>query len=132
MPKKAETLKAWREMQADAPILPHFLPIPYKAEGSKYGACGIRIDGTPAFVDAVLSHLKDVLDGENHVTRLELSRHEVLTGFKACPNAAGSKAEVCYVRLHLRSKGGAMVSAFFDRELAGPTRRFAEAQGIAE
>lgn len=26
--------------------LEHMRPIPYKAEGSRYGACGIRIDGT--------------------------------------------------------------------------------------
>ena len=128
--KKAETLAAWRAMEPDKPILPHFLPLPYKSSGSTYGSCGIRIDGTPAFVDAVLSHLKELVDGENHVTRLGLNR-AVVDGSgigKELPNAVG-KSEVCYIRLHLRGEEGAMASSFFDRHLAEPTKRFAQAHG---
>jgi len=105
-------------------------PIPYKESGSKYGTCGIRIDGNSAFVDAVLSNLKTLLDGENHVTRLELSRRPVDSGFKALPNA-GPGAEVCYVRLHVRGREGAMASGFFDKHLDGATERFAKAAGLA-
>jgi hypothetical protein len=54
-------------------------------------------------VNAVLSHLKELLAGENHVTRLELARRPVVTGFKATPNAADD-AEVCYIRLHVRGR----------------------------
>lgn len=129
--KKSETLAAWRGMSAGRDPLPEMRPIPYKAAGSKYGSCGIRIDGTPAFVDAVLSNLKSLLDGENHVTRLELARHSAASDFKGCPNADTS-AEVCYIRLHMRGGQGAMVSAFFDKHLAGATSRFAAAHGIAQ
>lgn len=106
--KKAEALKHWRTLPENAPLLDNMTAIPYKAEGSKYGACGIRIDGNPAFVDAVLGRLKDILGGENGLTRLGLSRSPVKVSgeFKDAPNADegldGTEAEVCYIRLHER------------------------------
>lgn len=100
---KAEQLDKWEALPESLPIIPHFDVIPYKAKGSRYGACGIRIDGNPAFIDAVLSRLKDLLAGENTETRLELARH-VVDGRgigKSLPNA-DTGAEVCYIRLHER------------------------------
>lgn len=129
--KKDATLTNWRAMPDRQPILKHFHPIPYKATGSRYGACGIRIDGTPEFIDAVLSRLKELIDGENHVTRLELARNTV-DGSKLGKAFSNSTkdSECCYVRLHMRGGQGAAASAFFDRHLAEPTRRFAEAIGV--
>lgn len=126
--KKAETLKRWAAMTPGAPMLPLMRPIPYKAEGRKYGTCGIRIDGTPEFIDAVLSNLKELIDGENNATRLELARNKV-DGSKIGKSFdnAEQDAEVCYIRLHMRSKQGAAVSAFFDRDLHSATERFADA-----
>ena len=101
--KKADALKRWKDLP-DSDPLGKMTPIPYKARGSRYGACGIRIDGNPAFIDAVLSKLKTLLDGENHYTRLELARN-VVDGSgigKALPNADTSTdgaPECCYVRL---------------------------------
>ena len=125
--KKADTLAAWQALPANLPILPYFQPIPYKASGSTYGACGIRIDGSPQFVDAVLSRLKDLIDGENHVTRLTLARNAVDgSGLgKSLPNAVNN-AECCYIRLHVRGSQGAMASAVFDRHLNAATERFAQ------
>ena len=129
--KKSETLDRWRNLAPNADPLPHFAPIPYKSEGSSYGACGVRIDGSPAFVEAVLSNLKSLLSAENHVTRLELSRKRIEpTADRPCPKMARN-AEVCYVRCHVRGNQGAMASAFFDRDLDEPTRRFAEAVGVS-
>ena len=126
--KKEEAIAKWKSTPAGLPILKHFHPIPYKAEGSSYGACGIRIDGTPEFIDAVLSRLKDVIDGENHVTRLELARNKVDGSklgkkfAKAAPNA-----EVCYVRLHVRGAQGVMASAVFYKHLNKATEKFEKA-----
>lgn len=128
--RKSETLAAWRALPDGLPILPHMQPIPYKARGSTYGACGIRIDGTPEFVDAVLSRLKDVLAGENAVTRLALARN-VVDGSgigKALPNSAKG-AEVCYVRLHMRGHEGSMAAAY-DPELRAATERYATAANL--
>jgi len=127
---KRETLAAWRNMQPGQRILPHFTPVPYKATGSRYGACGIRIDGNPQFIDAVLSNLKDVIDGENHVTRLELARHVVDgSGIGKQLQNADRQAEVVYIRLHVRGEQGAIASGFFDKHLDAPTERFAHAIG---
>ena len=105
--KKSETLEAWRALEPNQPIMPYFTAIPYKASGSKYGACGIRIDGNPAFIDAVLSHLKELIEGECADTRLQLSRNAVdnrLAGHNF--KNRESDAECCYIRLHERGNEG--------------------------
>lgn len=130
--KKAETLTHWKAIPENMPILPHFEPIPYKAKGSTYGACGIRIDGNPQFIDAVLSRLKDLISGENHATRLTLARNAVATRLeingetKTFSNTA-DKAEVCYIRLHERGSEGKRASIIFDRHLDKSTGDFFEA-----
>lgn len=75
--KKNEALERWRALPSDVNPLSHMKPIPYKTKGSKYGCCGIRIDGSPKFVDAVLGRLKGIIEGESNETRLELSRRKV-------------------------------------------------------
>jgi hypothetical protein len=125
--KKADSLKHWRELPNDQDPLARMTPIPYKTSGSRYGCCGIRIDGNPEFIDAVLSRLKPLLDGENHVTRLELARNQVACreGYNAGQNAA-TGSECCYIRLHMRGAEGAMASAVFDTHLHAATNRFAK------
>ena len=126
--KKSEALAHWKALPENQPILPHFTPIPYKASGSTYGACGIRIDGNPAFVDAVLSRLKDLIDGENHITRLGLARNPVDgRGLDKTFGNACRKAECCYIRLHMRGQQGAAMSGLFDQHLNAATQRFADA-----
>lgn len=105
---KEQSLAAWRQLQARQNPLRHMRPIPDKARGSKYGCCGIRIDGTPEFIDAVLSNLQDLLSGENHATRLELSRSDVqavtVNGETKTFENADDRAQVCYIRLHERGR----------------------------
>jgi len=129
MTKKSEALQAWRELKPGQDPLPHMEPIPYKAQGSTYGACGIRIDGTPEFIDAVLSNLQALLDGENNVTRLGLSRSAVDgRGLDKAFNNQARNAECCYIRLHVRGAQGAIVAAIchdHDQE----TTRYAQAIG---
>ena len=105
MPTKHDALEHWRGLEPHQNPLPLMRPIAYQTRGSRYGACGVRIDGSPAFVDAVLSNLKPLLMGENMNTRLELSRAKVKTGFKELPNAQDD-AECCYVRLHVSGRVG--------------------------
>lgn len=115
---KADAIDGWRKLPADMPMLEHMEAIPYKSEGSTYGACGIRIDGNPEFVDAVLSHLKELIGGENCQTRLGLSRRPVETRLKirdtekVFANTA-ERAEVCYIRLHERGREGKIMAAVF-------------------
>ena len=104
-------------------------PIPYKATGSTYGACGVRIDGSPKFVDAVLSNLQSLLDGENNVTRLGLSRNPVDgKGLNKSFENRARGSEVCYIRLHVRGAQGAMVAGICHDHDA-ETQRYAESIG---
>ena len=113
MTKKVEAMHNWRNLENGVNPLTHMTPIPYKAEGSRYGACGIRIDGNAEFIDAVLSNLKGLLDGENQVTRLELARNQVkptsINGSEKNFSNADRNAEVCYIRLHMRGSEGVML-----------------------
>lgn len=120
MPTKHDAIVQWRALAPNQNPLPLMRPIPYKTAGSKYGSCGIRVDGSPAFVDAVLSNLKPLLQGENMNTRLELSRAKVKTGFKELPNAQAD-AECCYIRLHVRGRVG------MGRKVSGRRRRSLQA-----
>lgn len=127
---KKEALQHWAMLPEDTNPLAHMEPIPDKTRGSRYGACGIRIDGPPEFVDAVLGRLKGLIDGENHITRLELSRHEVapvtINGTTKVFENAAHNAEVCYIRLHERGRAeGKRASAIFNRHLDEATKRFA-------
>ena len=114
---KETTLKQWAALPPQQDPLQHMEAIPYKASGSRYGACGIRIDGTPAFIDAVLSNLKTLLDGENGSTRLELARRDVepvleVHGERKVFANTANGAQVCYIRLHERGHEAKMVNAF--------------------
>jgi hypothetical protein len=110
--KKADALATWRNLPEGQNPLAHMTPIAYKSTGSSYGACGVRIDGNPAFVEAVLSCLKALIAGENSYTRLELSRQPVNRTFKPGLSKAEGNAEVCYVRLHERGREAQHVNAF--------------------
>lgn len=126
--KKAEALQEWKNLPANQNILKHFTPIEPKARGSRYGACGIRIDGNPEFVRAVMSRLKDLIDGENHVTRLGLAWNIVDgSGIGKVLDNAESGAECCYIRLYMRGSEGTIASGIFDKHLDGAMTRFDEA-----
>jgi hypothetical protein len=126
--KKAEALKEWKNLEPAQNILKHFTPISPKARGSRYGACGIRIDGNPEFVKAVMSRLKDLIDGENHVTRLGLAWNIVDgSGIGKSLDNAETNAECCYIRLYMRGSEGTIASGIFDRHLDESMTRFEKA-----
>lgn len=108
---KQEALARWSRLEAGQDILPHFTPIAADARGSTFGACGIRVSGNPAFVDAVLSRLKDLLQAESGATRLTLSRQPVKTVSIANGGEvvekhwknADSDAETCYIQIRERT-----------------------------
>ena len=131
-PTKAQVLEQWRELPENVHILSVMQPIPYKTEGRSFGTDGIRIDGSPKFVDAVLGKLKELIDGENAITRLGLSRSPANTEFKSNPNASGD-AEVCYIRLHVRGHEGSIaMGAFGPKDVKEATKRYATLLGVEE
>ena len=112
--KKSDALAHWRTLKPNQPILPFMRPIPYKSVGSRYGACGIRIDGNPQFIDAVLSRIKDLLEGESNTTRLELARSEVDgRGIGKTLDNMDLNAQCVYIRLHERGHEAKMLNTMF-------------------
>ena len=109
--RKSQALTHWKALPENADPMPHFDPIPYKAEGRSYGACGVRIDGSPEFIDAVLSRLKPLMQAENGRTRLELSRKPIVPmPGKPC-HKMSTGAEVCYIRRHERGGEAQIMNA---------------------
>ncbi len=134
MNKKEEALVNWRELPEDVNPLSTMEPMDPAATGSSYGACGVRIDGSPAFIDQVLGRLKGLLDGENMVTRIHLARQPVksknIGGEETTYDNAVAEAEVCYVRLHKRKKLARPTREFLRREDTDPTIRYLRIKDI--
>ena len=95
--RKADFLHYWRELAPDLPLRPQALG--YRRTGSTYGHDGLRVEGSPEFVAAVLSRLKPLLDSENDQTRLAVSYGEV-TGRPDRPHSGGEI--VAYIKVHER------------------------------
>ena len=135
MPTKKEAMQQWDSLDPGQDPLAVMRPIPYKATGSKYGADAVRITGSPEFVDAVLSNLKTIMDGENHVTRLSFSRAEVkpteINGETKQFENASAGAQAVYIQLHMRGHEGVIASAVFDKDRDGATERFEQSNRYA-
>jgi len=72
--------------------------VPYTHEGSTYAEDGVRITGSKAFVDSVLSRLKDLLRYEGEETRLQVVYK------KSTDRESGRTLTSynCYVQVHAR------------------------------
>lgn len=103
--KKAEFLKHWVGLPANQPIKPTF--VPYKHKGTTFAEDGIRITGTPEFIDSVLSRLKDLLAFENTQTRLQVLHAESKDRKTGQPTGSYS----CYVQVHERGEEAKMANA---------------------
>lgn len=124
--KKAELLAKWKNLPEANPAK-SMRPLPYKHEGSTYGNDGIRIDGSPEFIFAVLSRLKDLLILENSVTRLQASFNEIAERTKVGDGVefgAGTGSYCCYVRAAMRGEEGSMAEGFFNKESAAKSREY--------
>lgn len=99
---KAETLTRWTRLPDNQPVRPR--PVPYKHQGSTYGEDAIRITGTPEFIDAVMSRLKDLIAAENRQTRLQLSRQPCKDKDTGRPltDEHGQPVEAVYIQVHER------------------------------
>jgi len=106
---KADALARWRALEPSAPIAPQV--IPYKARGSTYGLDGVRIEGSPAFIDGILSRLKPLLELESGDTRIALNYQAV----EPRPGKACAGDHVCYIKFHERGPEARIANAFAAR-----------------
>jgi hypothetical protein len=105
--RKNETLRHWNTLEANQSVQPS--PVPYKHSGSTYDQDGIRLTGTPEFIDSVLSRLKDLLQYENGETRLQLVYNQ-----STCKKS-GLKMDSynCYVQVHERGNEAKIMHNLF-------------------
>jgi len=94
--EKKPFLKHWTKLRANQKLDPR--PVRYSHEGSTYAEDGIRITGSKAFVDSVLSRLKDLLKFESDTTRLQVVYK------KSTDRESGRTMSSynCYVQVHQR------------------------------
>ena len=113
--RKTELLERWRSLDVSDPsderVARAISVVPYRAEGSRFGSGGIRIDGSPEFVDTVLARLKDLLAGEGQTTRLQVSHQKIDDNGKPAPNAV-EDAESVTIRVVERGHQAKMANAF--------------------
>lgn len=109
---KAEAMTHWRSLEMNGPV--RLQAVPYKAEGSRYGYDGIRIDGSRQFIDSVLVRLKDVIEQEDMNTRLELNYTEIADRESGEPTGNWC----CYVRVHERGGEAKHLNAVFGRAIS--------------
>jgi hypothetical protein len=94
--EKEPFLKHWASLRKGLKLQPK--PVRYTHEGSTYAEDGIRITGSKAFVDSVLSRLKDLLVYEGEETRLQVV-------YKKSTDRESGKTLTsynCYVQVHAR------------------------------
>ncbi len=94
--EKQPFLKHWTKLRTDQKLDPR--PVRYSHEGSTYAEDGIRITGSKAFVDSVLSRLKDMLKFESDETRLQVV-------YKRSTDRESGKTIAsynCYIQVHER------------------------------
>ena len=71
---KEQIVAAWKQLRPDMPI--QINPIDYAHKGSTYGEDGIRITGTPQFINSVMARLKEMLNFESPSTKLAVTYRE--------------------------------------------------------
>jgi hypothetical protein len=100
---KKPFLRHWAKLRANQKLDPR--PVRYSHEGSTYAEDGIRITGSRAFVDSVLSRLKDLLAFESDKTRLQV----VYKRSTDRESGRTMSSYSCYVQVHGRGGVSARV-----------------------
>jgi hypothetical protein len=69
--KKDDIMKHWEGLPTNIPLT-KLRSVPVNHKGPTYNFDGMRITGSPIFIDCVLSRLKDILIYEKGQTRLQV------------------------------------------------------------
>ena len=74
--KRADILQFWQGLRPNQPIRP--TPVSKHHKGTKFRQDGLRVTGSPDFINGVLSRLKDLLQFEtNPGTKLEVEYRQI-------------------------------------------------------
>jgi hypothetical protein len=73
--KKAEVLQFWQNLKPNMPI--RMEPVPETHEGTRFRSDGMRITGSPEFINSVMSRIKDIMQMENEYQRLDVEYRQI-------------------------------------------------------
>lgn len=74
--KRADIIRFWASLRPNQPIQP--TPVSKYHTGTKFREDGLRITGSPDFINGVLSRIKDVLQYDtNPATKLEIEYRQI-------------------------------------------------------
>lgn len=74
--KKADVIQFWQNLKPGLPIQPD--PVQEGHEGTRFHEDGIRITGSPQFINSIMSRLKDFLNYEsNPNTKLDVEYRQL-------------------------------------------------------
>ena len=97
--KRADVIRFWQSLTPNQPI--EVSPVSKYHKGTKFREDGLRVTGTPEFINGVLSRIKDLLQYEaNPATKLEVE-------YRAIENKQGDLiGKPIYVAyIHVLQKG---------------------------
>jgi len=76
--KRADVIRFWKALRPGLPIVP--TPVPKEHKGTRFDQDGIRVTGSPDFINGVVSRLKDMLQYYNNPnTKLDVEYRQVET-----------------------------------------------------
>lgn len=73
--KKSEVLQFWQNLKDNMPI--QMEPVPEHHQGTRFRQDGIRITGSPAFINSIISRLKEMIYFENDQHRLDVEYRQI-------------------------------------------------------
>lgn len=73
--KRADVIEHWKELQANMPLA--ITPVSDEHKGTRFNTDGLRVTGSPAFINSVISRLKDFLAYENGGNKLDVEYRQV-------------------------------------------------------
>jgi len=73
--KKAEILQFWKNLNPNLPL--QMEPVSERHKGTRFRADGIRITGSPQFINSVISRLKDLMQYEGEKFRLDVEYRQI-------------------------------------------------------
>ncbi|MCK9458150.1 MAG: hypothetical protein M0R80_00540 [Proteobacteria bacterium] len=89
--KRADIIKFWQGLRPNMPLRP--TPVNKQHKGTKFREDGLRITGSPDFINGVLSRLKDLLQYDTFPgTKLEIEYRQI-------GQEQGLPVYVCYLHV---------------------------------
>lgn len=73
--KKSDVMQSWNNLKPNLPL--NMQPVSEHNKGSRFRYDGIRVTGTAQFINGIMSRIKDMMQYENEVHRLDIEYRQI-------------------------------------------------------